>query len=392
MNERTQRSAKIKFDNLQLEEGIQATAYELYGAMPSPEYPSEIQNIEGNVNISVCNKNLFNLDEFKSFFHLTETGTNEGHDYVGYTTHTEENPNFMEGQFKKNTQYTLSFYGRQKNTSSQGQTSGFNIKYTDGTSLQKFVDNNEVWTKYTITSAANKTINNISMLWGYGGTIWLSDIQLEEGTVATDYVEHQEQVVNFPLAQGQKLYLGDYLGSDGIHHKRKQIELDGTENWQQYNSRLYLYIEDAINVISSDGTPNIKSNMFIATNFNNMSSNPDNAISYNLLGNEDQHKGICFYSNKYFTDVATLKSWLSTQKQAGTPVIVEYELAEEEIEAYTPEQQEAYNQICNLKAYEEETNIYSTDEVSPIFKVTAIKDFNSVITQLNQLILENGGN
>ena len=243
----------------QLEEGTQATDYEPYGAMPSPEYPSEIQNVEGDVNVTVANK--------------------------------------------------------------------------------------------------EKT---------------------------------EQQTVTFPLAQRQKLMLGDYLAADGIHHVRKQIELDGTENWQQYNSRLYLYIEDAINVISSDGTPNIKSNMFIATNFNNMSSNPDNAISYNLLGNEDQHKGICFYSNKYFTDVATLKSWLSTQKQAGTPVIVEYELVQEEIEPYTPEQQEAYNQIKELTAYEEETNVYSTNSTSPIFKVTAVQSTNAMLTQMKQLILEGG--
>ena len=91
-------------------------------------------------------------------------------------------------------------------------------------------------------------------------------------------------------------------------------------------------------------------------------------------------------------DLDTFKSLLATKKQKRQPLIIEYPLAEEEIEAYTEEQQEAYNQICNLKAYEEETNIFSTNETSPIFKVTAVKDVNSVITQLNQLILENGGN
>ena len=220
-----------------------------------------------------------------------------------------------------------------------------------------------------------------------------SEIQNVEGNVNvsvcnTDKTE--QQIVTFPLAQNQKLMLGDYLASDGIHHVRKQVELDGTEDWQQYNNRLYLYIEDAINTISSTEIPNIKSNMFIATNFNNMSNNPDNAISYNLLGNEDQHKGISFYSNKYFTDVSALKSWLASQKEAGTPIIIEYELAEEEIEAYTEEQKAAYEELMNMKAFEGETNIYSTNEISPIFKVTAIKDFNSIITQLNQLILEGG--
>lgn len=172
----------------------------------------------------------------------------------------------------------------------------------------------------------------------------------------------------FPLSEGQKLMKGDYLARDGIHHVRKQIELDGTENWQQYNNRLYLYIDDAINVISSTEIPNIKSNMFIATNFNNMSSNPDNAISYNLLGNEDQHKGICFYSNKYFTDVATLKSWLSTQKQAETPVIVEYELVKEEIESYTETQKEIYDNLTHLIMYNGQNTLTSSNELKPQLK------------------------
>lgn len=384
--------SNYEMDLMILEATEEDETWEPYGAMPSPEYPSEIQNVEGNVNVSVCNKNLFNLDEFKSFFHLTETGTNEGHDYVGYTTHTEENPNFMEGQLKKNTQYTLSFYGRQKNTSSQGQTSGFNIKYTDGTSLQKFVDNNEVWTKYTITSAVNKTINNISMLWGYGGTIWLSDIQLEEGDT-TDYVEHQEQTVTFPLAQGQRLMLGDYLASDGIHHVRKQMELDGTEDWALALTNTDTLTFQIVNNNLPVKIPNDNDEIVMISNyFKGFSRNQFNndketeSISPNISNGS---KAIIITINKTTAEnLNDFKSWLAAQKQAGTPVIIEYELAEEEIEPYTEEQQEAYNQICNLKAYEEETNVFSTNEISPIFKVTAVKDVNSVITQLNSVLLE----
>ena len=252
LNDGTQRSAKIEFENLQIEEGSTATDYEPYGAMPSPEYPSPIQNVEGNVNVTVANK--------------------------------------------------------------------------------------------------EKT---------------------------------EQQVVTFPLSQGQKLYKGDYLADDGIHHVRKQVELDGTENWE-------LYSDKAARISRSDvkGVPNVSHIGSILSNFFKTEIQADlqmgvadNGIAVRAEGNN----GIVIRIAE-FTTLQEYKDWLSSKKSEGTPVIAEYELSEEEIEAYTEEQQEAYNQICNLKAYEGETNIYSTNEISPIFKVTAIKDINSVIEDTNAKI------
>lgn len=343
--------------------------------MPSPEFPSPIQNVEGDVNVTVTNKNLFNSKKIQNSSIITVNDDNSitlsnNSNIIGYTDTKIKLKELAEGLKVGDLAYLklITTYTGYSHIYIQGEYKGYWYNNTELVITQEILN------------------SNVVLYGGYQKTDKLQ-IQITKNKLE-DYVPYQQQTVTFPLSQGQKLMLGDYLAADGIHHVRKQIELDGTENWQQYNSRLYLYIEDAINVTSSDGTPNIKSNMFIATNFNNMSSNPDNAISYNLLGNEDQHKGICFYSNKYFTDVATLKSWLSTQKQAGTPVIVEYELAEEEVEAYTEEQQEAYNQLKQLTAYEEETNVYSTSEVSPVFSITAVKDVNSVITQLNTVLLE----
>ena len=69
------------------------------------------------------------------------------------------------------------------------------------------------------------------------------------------------------------------------------------------------------------------------------------------------------------TTLADFKTWLSTHNTT-----VEYELAEEEITPYTSEQQTAWEQIKQLKSYYEQTNISgSSDEVSPIFEVTALK-------------------
>ena len=264
LNDGTQRSAKIEFENLQIEEGTQATDYEPYGAMPSPEYPSEIQNVEGDVNVTVANK--------------------------------------------------------------------------------------------------EKT---------------------------------EQQTVTFPLSEGQKLMLGDYLASDGIHHVRKQMELDGTEDWALALTNTDTLTFQIVNNNLPVKIPNDNDEIVMISNyFKGFSRNQFNndketeSISPNISNGS---KAIIITINKTTAEnLNDFKSWLAAQKQAGTPVIIEYELAEEEIEAYTEEQQEAYNQIGNVIADYEERNVYSANEVGPVFTVTAVQNTNAVLTQLKQLILEGG--
>ena len=215
-----------------------------------------------------------------------------------------------------------------------------------------------------------------------------SEIQNIEGNVnvtVANKEKTEQQTVLFPLAQGQKLMLGDYLAEDGIHHKRTQFEADGINikvaGIYKFTNGLY-YCTVGIPFKSINGSK------VYSTHFKGQQQN------IVALGNcyITANGGLLVFvlEDQNITTVEDANNWLIQQKQAGTPVKFECELAEEEIEPHTEEQQEVYNQLMNLKAYEDETNIFSTNEISPIFKVTAIKDFNSVITQLNQLILEGG--
>ena len=156
-----------------------STDYEPYGVMPSSEYLSPIQNVGDNIN-------LFDLEDYKKTYGLSITGIDEGHNYIEYTTNQTYKIKYMEGSFKESTQYTLSFYARQKKVA-PGTTSGFTMSYTDGTITRIFVNNNEIWTKYTVTSDENKTIDYIRMNYNHTGTIFLSDVKLEKGTKATSY-------------------------------------------------------------------------------------------------------------------------------------------------------------------------------------------------------------
>lgn len=361
--------------------------------MPSPEYPSEIQNVEGDVNVTVANKNLFTgLVKGISINSMGELVERD----------TSSVSNFIKVDFDKNSRYYLSgltntlnsyvsFYNKDKQY--LGRTAGDPHAFISfgansfSTKVENYEDIEDKNIKFIKVSqyeidTSTGTIDDIDNL----------QIQLEPGTTATNYVEHQEQLITFPLAQGQKLMLGDYLADDGIHHVRKQIELDGTENWQlRYKNET----NSSFSCNLAKGYPIKADIQALCSNYKYFGTiNSVSAMAYieelgfALYYNKDSPSNTPLYINSSETTLEAFKSYLAQQKQAGTPVIVEYELAEEEIEAYTPEQQEAYNQLKQLTAYEEETNVYSKNEVSPIFKVTAVKDINSVITQLNTVLLE----
>lgn len=189
---------------------------------------------------------------------------------------------------------------------------------------------------------------------------------INEGTQVLDYVEYQEKNINFPLTQNQKLMQGDYLADDGIHHKRKQIVLDGSENW------------------SKDADKNEETDYFYIFKSGIDSSNIANVISNRFVKGNERTEGFwatsvfCITVNKTRTGIVSsdntvariqkFKTWLQSN-----PITVEYELAEEEIETYTEVQKEAYEQIKNARSYEGQTHIFSPAEISPMFDVSAYK-------------------
>ena len=385
VNDGTQRSAKIKFDNLQIEEGTQATAYEPYGATPSPEYPSEIQNVEGDVNVTVANKNTLKNDIENQTINDVTITKNEGGSLTLNGTATQNswielitNLKVSKGDNVLSLRNKISglglYLGSEANTD-------YAVTQSTTTEEKTFrLQENTVFDVVRLRIIEGTVFNNLTVY-----------PMLEKNTIGTDYVPHQEETVTFPLSEGQKLMQGDYLADDGIHHVRKQVELDGTEDWKYYTGSAAPFTLTISGAKSPDTHNDIlKSlcNQYKAVAWVGISQVEDNY----LLSTPTQGLNYTIFriKNTDYADVDSFKSYLAQQKQAGTPVIIEYELAEEEVETYTEEQQETYNKLKELMAYEEEINVYSTNEVGPIFEVTAVQNTNAVLTQLKQLILEGG--
>lgn len=211
----------------------------------------------------------------------------------------------------------------------------------------------------------------------------LKVFQLERNTEKITSEEHKQQIIIFPFKQGQKLMQGDCLADDGIHHKRKQTVLDGTENWvtltaQKGDNTSYFYCTK---------TDMKKASLIVCNQFINRAGWSTDVEGIESIINNTLRLRI---NTSRASTVSELKAWLATQKEKETPVVIEYELVQEEVETYTEVQKEAYEQIKNAISYKGQTNIFSTNEIKPIFEVEALADIGLLLNNMQAQILAGG--
>lgn len=328
---------------------------------PSPTNEVQIQNVTGDVEVLVQNKNLWDKD-----------GTN----FNGQTGVNNFNAKkvIQDSAIGKNA-YSLLTYNTRCVAYFKGKIGlSYCVSMDSGFVITaiKEIDDNGIITSTINTSNITLTQKSFAVMIRKSDSSDFTDseatklkdsIQIEPGTTATPYTPHQEQTFTFPLGS-QRMFLGDYLGDDGIHHVRGQVVLVGTEQWfgfrgsgDNYSYRVF----GVSNVINANKDAEIMSDYFMK----NMSAVLD-----------ANNNGIYIYANNTIyisidkslianVEPSSFKTWLSTHN-----VTVEYELPQEEITPYTESQQAAYDEIKQAISYEEQTNIFgSSNEASPIFKV-----------------------
>ena len=291
-----------------------------------------------------------------------------------------DNKYLFKTKWKENTQYTISFDILK--TGANNRT--VDIVYTDETYSQiSNLTAVDTWEHKTITSTVGKTIKYIKPSYTAGNTyIDINSFMVEEGTTASQYITNQTQTKTFPLGT-EKLYLGDYLADDGIHHVRAQKIYDGSsdEDWSRTGNAgsgatiRYTISNPGMKLVRAQ----VVSNMFYQWGGNQT----DNFIMTHANSN------IFWIGSTQIDSLADLtefRQWLSENN-----LIVEYELEEEEIVPYTQEQQIAYNEIKSMLSYEGQTNIYSTNTTSPIFDVEAYQNTKLLLENIeNRLTLVEG--
>ena len=358
-----QATGKFKFENIMILEATEEDeTFEEYGESPSPKYYSEIENITGNVKITNCNKNLFNKNT------VTE-GKN-----IGNNGEFVINNNYFISDYiliNKNVSLALSgiewgriaFYDKDKNF----------IKYSANAESNDLIATSTEDTKYAVISSIIATIDNV---------------QLEVSNTATDFEAHEEEVKTFPLKENQKMFEGSYLANDGIHNRRKQLELKGTENWNLTPGDNYYAFWLGYNEIGMVNNINTK-----LCNYFKYTSEFFSTASINTLC-ENNGIAMIIFKVDFCTTVEEWKNWLIEKKNSGIPVIVEYESAEEAIEAYTEEQQTQRDQLQNAKTYKTVTNVFTDNAEVEMDYIADTKTYidnkyNSLAQQILEIV---GGN
>lgn len=348
-------------ENVKAEKGTIATTYSPYNC--------------GNVKVEISNKNLANSNWAERFVSIINNSVQakleeiDGRSCLFWTAsagYKNETAYFFKYMFKENTRYTITF-----DIKPSTQQGNFVINYADGTAGNRQNLAANTWQKITIISKANTTIEEIRPGY-YAGQCYidLDSVQIVEGIEGQDYVANEQRTIVFPLEQGQKLMLNDYLADDGIHHKRKQVELNEIDNWRKDGNQddeldyFYFIVQD-LNIDLSKVKDFYCTHFKYSKDFQNTQC--FSATTVFVISIKKEFTGI-IPSDNILERIAKFKNWLLEQKQAGTPVILEYDLKEETIEPYTEEQQEAYNLFSYLTLYEGYNIIYSPNEIKPQLK------------------------
>ena len=344
------------FDEIQLEEGTIATSYVPYNSL-------EIKDIGENLFDKKTNTILTWLTAAE----ITEEGSVCSKNFIPTTKNKIYATNFAACVF---------YYDKKLNYLGNSM----DLRTDSGNSYTTWInpDNNSIaFMKVEYRKAFN---NNLDMT--------TQEIMFTESGIVKPYKLYQEQKVDFPLSEGQKLYEGSYLASDGIHHKRKQYTFTGNEtvNITTYGNNKRFTVVPASYNPSYKGQDTVGLCNYLKRDY------------MGTVGNVTLAQEPCFFIHSSgilitmtpdtnIVNETQLKTLLATQYANGTPVIVEYELSEEEIVPYTEVQQEAGDKIESMKLYDGVNHIESTSEIdikyNYIYKKPSIKNKSNIENKIS---------
>lgn len=347
-------------DSIKIVEGVEAGEYSKYG--------------QGCVKVTKCNKNLF--DENNKLMNATinsngiiATGQDNyllyfpvkyGHKYIFSTDFSESLT-------------TNIVFGYCNEIPSIGVLSTYNVISLSNLKNKIFTPINEQ-NKYLCIRLNYKTQYNK-----------MSNIQLEENTVSTSCEEHQEQSYIMPVQK--EMLVNDYLDYDNEEevHVWKKLILTGNEVFtkgydKERVSGFYTSIDELKNIDKkrNDTLSDFLCNCLIEKKFytNNISDEVWGNVNTFAFSTANQH--ILALNIKNISTVDELKTYLKSQYDAGTPVIIYYQLATPQRIAFTKEQKAVAKELNNARTYKNVTNI--TTDSKAILDLDYAKDLETLLT------------
>ena len=372
-------------------------------AEPTPEAPQELvgAGADGDIKVNVLGKNLWSD---ASEYLLTGDGTNASIAVVD-----------VQGLTGK---ITLSCDALITNVeySQSGYLIAYQVKYRDNEFYRAFIASSDIKSgkiNYTINTAEYGGLKQIVIRkysrWT-GGTIKLTNFQLESGDVATEYEPYQEpQVItistpialngipvtqngNYTDASGQPWVTDEIDFERGVRIQRvKEIMLTGNEGgWSKYN-------------LSTEGYNSFRNTLFDGVNISNLQNLCTHYKAYGgmtgfyfgqlqgcYVGNTNENECKLIIGDVYST-VDDFKAYLAEQYSNGTPVKVKYVLAEPIETPLTEEEMVAYQEYYTNYP---NTIIYSDDVafLNIKYKADTKHYIDNKFNSLEKAILSLGGN
>ena len=330
-------------------------------AIPSLEYPSKIETVKDNIKIIQCNKNLFKITVSDNNYNGIKLTVNQEEGYAS-ATGTSTGYSSAIGTIKlKPGDYVFSGgptngdWNKQRLTiyikNSEGVFESVTTIYKDTTYSVHLDKETEYRLNYVIPSGTTVTDEKIYP-------------QVEKGTVATDFVKHEEKEYN--LAVQKNMLQNDYFDTEKEIHK-----------WGYINTKNVTNLAVDLNTSNGDFrrySVNLKINdrktgeylKILCTHFKYTDSR------------WHEYEGICGWESGQTFCIGTFNKELDTAEKMknyllNNDVEIYYELAEQEELDLTEEQKEVLDNMTTFKGI---NNIYFDNPL-----------VNATVTYLPEIIL-----
>lgn len=351
-------------------------------ASPNPDYPSNIEVVEGTVEAKVINRNLIKNELTSKTLNGVTVTVNEdksvsvkGVIEKSFTLYLFKN---KQSFLKKNTEYTLS----QKCTIPKGAY--FRIQNSSNTDYFYGIGSKDEVSSASLTFTHNKDLNDkIDCILWFGSYSVGQNVdftlypQLEEGNKETEYTPYQEDSITINLQGNFVAKINDEIkdtlrignGHAILTKKVGKILLNGSETINKSSNNNYFSIIKDVPLTENGNTiyP-IISDYFISKKFNWIYSGECNygiSFVYNISRIAIRHKDI--------STVEEFKQWLSEHN-----VELYYELEQPYEVDLGP--------VKLPKTFKGVSNIFLNASLETNFKVDYVKDTQLVIDDLQSQI------
>lgn len=350
-----------------LTKGIDVKPYEKFGAMPSLPFPSEVKGVSGHYDNVVSNKNIWNGVIERGSLTSGQNDTNYSASRSASYTKINSNSNYAFSVNGKLNRVVVSLYDKDKNFISNDGSNGINAS-------------NGLFTTYANAEYLRyRSYNDDATLFETG------KIQIEENTVATEYVEHQEQLL--PIDIPFNMYSGKPYKENGKWYRDvefEKIKLTSNMNWvnQTFNDVLRVNTTDFANIVKKT-SPKVYSNCFKQA--------WEKVFGTLVAGYINFYTNNALYITTPFTTIGEWKAYLD-ENEVYVVFDLETPYAEEITDTTLIAQLE---ELQKAHSYYEVTNInsYGSEDTAPLVLSGEYIRSNKIrIENLEKAILSLGGN